>query len=524
MITIDRRKREAVTQDIPDHLISQLSKFISSRTGLYFPKEKWPELKRGIKDSVPALGFKDTKSCLHQLLSSSLTKKQFNTFIQHLTIGETFFFRNKNHFQILKDHILSELIVSRLGSGKNIRFWSAGCCSGEEPYSIAMLIDKMIPARQDWKITIMATDINLSFLQKAEKGVYTPWSFRNTPNQIIEKYFQKLEKDRFSISPHLKKMVRFHQLNLIEESYPLPVNNTQAMDVIFCCNVLMYFTSTHRTQVIRRLTQCLAKGGWLIVSPIETAFVQQSGLNEVRFPGVILHKKEFCKGEDSNKDKYLLREKEAFSFNKVDQQYPKIFPDPSSLPPLHSPQTEKEIKKKSSSDSFKQDLYQKASTLYKKGCYEESAQNLTEFLSHGQPNDDLFLLHTESMALLAKNLANLGKLDEARKWSERAINTEKLNPGYYYLLSTIFQEQGLLREAIKSLKQALYLDPKFVIAHFALGNLARQQGDFHESKKYFNNALSLLLSMDPKDILPHSEGIIVEGFVKVVQSMINKEQ
>jgi len=162
-----------VTQNIPDSLISQVSDFVNSRTGLYFPKEKWRDLKRGIKWAAREKGFEDTKLYLQQLLSSQMTKSQLDTLIEHLTIGETFFFRDKKLFQALKDNILSGWIRSPDGRGKRIRFWSAGCCTGEEPYSIAILMDQLIPKNGDWDISIRATDINDRFIDKAVNGVYT---------------------------------------------------------------------------------------------------------------------------------------------------------------------------------------------------------------------------------------------------------------------------------------------------------------------------------------------------------------
>ena len=285
-----------MTQNIPDHLISNLSDFVKSQTGLYFPKEKWRDLDRGVKAAVQELAEEhtigeDTVSCIEWLLSSPLTKKQLDTLVGHFTIGETFFFRDKNIFQVLKDHILSGWVKPGQGREKSIRFWSAGCCTGEEPYSIAMLLDQMASELKDWKITILATDINTRFLQIAEKGVYTRWSFRDTPDGIMKKYFKKRANNRYEISTHLKEMVNFCQLNLAKQDFPSAMKNTHSMDVIFCRNVLMYFAPDLRREVIKRLTHSLVEGGWLIVSPSEAAFVQQSGLNSVRFPGVSLHRK-----------------------------------------------------------------------------------------------------------------------------------------------------------------------------------------------------------------------------------------
>ncbi len=509
-------------QNIPDHLISKLSDFVRSQTGLYFPKEKWRDLNRGVKAAVRELAEEqtineDTASCIQWLLSSSLTKKQLDTLVGYLTIGETFFFRDKNILQVLKDHILSGWVKSSQGREKSIRFWSAGCCTGEEPYSIAMLMDEMMPELKDWKITILATDINTRFLQIAEKGAYGRWSFRDTPDGIVEKYFKKRTDNRYEISPHLKEMVNFCQLNLAEQDYPSALNNTHAMDVIFCRNVLMYFAPDLRGEVIKRLTHSLVESGWLIVSPSETAFVQQPGLNAVRFQGAVLHRKGQPRKEDLEQ--------------RVSEMRPGPLPFSSVSPLSRRPPGDKETnhkrlkrkKDKKRGKNYvepKQDIYQESVNLYKEGLYKESVEKLTTLLSNGKNSNGIFLLNPQSMALLAKSLANMGKLDEAKKWSKKAAKTEKLNPGHHYLLATIYQEQGRLTESIKSLKHALYLDPGFVLAHFTLGNLTRQQGKINESRKHNKNAFSLLLSMDHEEILPYSEGMTAGRLMETVRLTI----
>lgn len=514
--------------DIPDHLLSQLSEFVNSKFGLYFPKEKWRDLCRGVKGAALELGFKNKESYIHRLLSSQLTQSQLDSLVGHLTIGETFFFRDKNVFQVLKDHILSTWIKPGCRRDKSIKFWSAGCCTGEEPYSIAILMDQMGPVFKSWEITIQATDINPRFLQKAKKGVYTRWSFRDTPGRIIEKYFKKIGENRFEIIPPIKKMVKYSQLNLAEQDYFTQLNNTQTMDVIFCRNVLIYFDEELRKLVFRRLFQALGKDGWLIVSPSETPFVQQPGLVAVRFPGAILHRKGPPRKEDMDKvegdcgpgltaiavphrsAKFQPRRTD-FEIRRTGEGKPKPIPAKRK--------TDKESGKKQSKTD--QDIYQEALDHYVKGRYDESAEKFTALLSHSRSDDNTFLLEPDAMVLLAKSLANLGRLDEAKRWCEQAIHAEKLNPSNYYLLATIYQEQERLKESMKSLRQALYLDPEFVLAHFALGNLAKTQGMPNESRKHLENARSLLINMDPEAILPHSEeGMTAGRLMEVIVLMI----
>jgi len=513
-----------MTVAISDNLISRLSEFVNSRTGLHFPREKWRDLKRNINAAAPDLGFNDPEQCIRWMLSAQLTQEQADIIVGHLTIGETFFFRDKEVFQGLKEQILTPWTRSRNERERRIKVWSAACSTGEESYSIAMVVDQMKPAFKGWEITIIGTDINARFLKKAKEGVYSRWSFRNTPDRLIDKYFKKTGKNHFEISPHIKEMVSFSQLNLVQKGHFSPPGNTGAMDVIFCRNVLMYLSADMREKVILRLTGALSKGGWFIVSPSETSFVQAPGLNPVRFPGAILHRKESSTRADRKAAKVVLPRRTR------EQRKPRksaIIPLPARAAvsvyqrktPDHKPSPSLRTLPKKEKRKEERDFYQEALALYDKGRYEEVAEKLDRLLSEGKMANNALLM-PEQMALLAKAYANMGKLDEARKWCEQSVQTEKLHPDYHYLLATIYQEQGLVEEPIKSLRHAIYLDPDFVMAYYLLGHLTRGQGKTGESKKYFRNALGLLSSMGPGEIVPHSDGLTAERLRETLELSI----
>jgi chemotaxis protein methyltransferase CheR len=135
------------------------------------------------------LGFSDPQSCARMLLSEPLTQATLATLASHLTVGETYFFRDGNTFSALEERILPELLRERREAGRRLRIWCAGCCTGEEPYSIAMLLDRLLPDAEAWNITILGTDINPHFLRKAGDGVYGEWSFRDAPAWVRDRYF-----------------------------------------------------------------------------------------------------------------------------------------------------------------------------------------------------------------------------------------------------------------------------------------------------------------------------------------------
>ena len=191
-------------------------------------------------------------------------------------MGETYFFRERRAFEILEQSLLPGLIAARRKTEKRLRFWSAGCSTGEEPYSLAILLDKLIPDLKDWNVTILATDINTGALRKAEEGIYSDWSFRDNPPWFKEHYFEKVDGNHHRLLPRIRKMVTFSYLNLSEDHYPALQNNTNAMDFIFCRNVLMYFAPGQIGLTVERFHRSLLDGGCLIVSPVETALLTHS--------------------------------------------------------------------------------------------------------------------------------------------------------------------------------------------------------------------------------------------------------
>ena len=160
--------------------------------------------------------------------------------------------------------------------------------------------------------------------------------------------------------------------------------------------------------------------------------------------------------------------------------------------------------------------YQTALDLYKQGRYAEAVDIILELDGLNRPEP-------RTLVLLARAYANQGRLEEARGWCEKAIRLDKFNPGIHYFRAIILQEQGLIDEAVKTLKQVLYLNRNFALAHFALGNLARQQNKFQESSKYLDNTLILLKDCRPEEVLPESEGMTAGRLAEIVRITAGKQ-
>lgn len=445
---------------LPVPLLARLSDLLAVHTGLHFPVNRWGDLERGIAAAAPDFGMADAKACAHHLLSAPLTHREIEILASFLTVGETYFFREKRSFEVLEQHILPALFRAREDNEqRRLRIWSAGCCTGEEPYSIAMILDRLIPNIEAWNITLLATDINPAFLRKAAEGEYNDWSFRSTPDWIRNRYFRHRKNGHYRLDARISKRVTFNYLNLADDVYPSLTNNTNAMDVIFCRNVLMYFSAERARTVIEKLRHALVEGGWLIVSPVETSITLFSGFTSVEFAGVTLYRKDTRAEVPHFVHREPVPVMDAFA-----ESIPVTSPSPVAISNSATiPQTPPSRK--------------------------------------------------------ARDCANQGQLGEAAEWCHQAINADKLNPAHYYLLSAIQQEQGLRDEAARSLMRALYLDPNFVLAHYALGNLRQAQGRGREALRHFDNALALLQAHSPDEMLPESDGLTAGRIMEIIASM-----
>ena len=500
-----------------ESLWSRLSDSLGAQMGLHFSEARRGDLERGIAAAAPAFGMASAEACARWLLSAPLTRNQIEILAGRLTVGETYFFRDKRSFEILEERIIPELLRARAASERRLRIWSAGCCTGEEPYSIAILLARMIPDLRDWNISILATDIHPSFLHKASLGVYGDWSFRDTPPGVKERFFKKTRDGRFEIDDHIKRLVDFAYLNLAEDSYPSVENGTNAMDVVFCRNVLMYFDLAHARKILHKLGRALLEGGWLFVSPVEVPQVALPQLLPVRFPGAIVHRKENDppSGQRMPAAAYLYppavpeRPIPPSNFHVEEQPAPALPEQRGEIGVVPGPQRQQ-------AEAPAQTPYQQAAAWYAQGRYAEAGQEIRGILSR-TPND------LAAMALLARIYANQGRLAEASEWCEKALAADKLNAGCWYLLATIHQEQGLADDAAAALRRALYLDQNNALVHFALGNLLRRQGKGKDAARHFRNALSILSAYRDAQVLTESDGITAGRLAEIIRSTVSSE-
>jgi chemotaxis protein methyltransferase CheR len=492
---------------ISDRQLFRVSEYVAGWLGLHFPKKRWRDLERIICNAAQELGIEESDACVELLLSGQFAREQEEIIAAHLTIGETYFFREQKSFDILENRILPELIASRRGKVQRLRIWSAGCSTGEEPYSLAILLTRLIPDLREWQITILATDINSRSIGKAVQGIYSDWSFRGVPQWVRQRYFTKTADGMYELPHSIRRMVTFAILNLADDSYPSLVTNTNAMDIIFCRNVLMYFDPKLHRQVIRKYQHSLLEGGWLVVSPCETSPDFSECFETVMLPGATFYKR----NGEGGKTYAPLPPVQAGAADISFPSIPATIYGPKSINPAL---TSVPDPVKPASTRKQTPVYDDAMALYRRGFYEEAADMLSVLLSQSEAQQP----SGKCVALMAQVQANRGKISLALDCVDKAIAIDKLNAELYYLRATICQEQGEIPKAVSSLKQAIYLDQGFVMAHYALGTLAFRNDKPGEAGKHLDNALSLLKACPADDPVPGADGIICARLVEIIAS------
>lgn len=432
----------------------RVSEVIADRTGLHFPPERHADLQRGLSEAAPELGFGDCESCVEWLLAGRPSTEQVRRLAGHLTVGETYFFRERPSFNALAAHVLPVLIRQRAES-RRLRLWSAACSTGEEAYSLAILLQQALPDWRDWDLSILATDINPGALHKAQAGIYGEWSFRDCAPGFRENFFSPAGDRRYRVRSELREMVRFAELNLAQDEFPV-------VDLILCRNLLIYFTPDHARRLAAKLRTALMEGGWLVVSPAECSQALFQGFVPVNFPGSVFYRK-----------------REA---------------DPALSSPL--PLTGLEVVQVLATGST------------------EAAR-----VSTPKPEVEPETHKVEKLRTRARQLANEGDLTAALEASERWIAADKLDAAAHYFVAMVLQELGERARARAALHRAIYLLPEFVLAHFALGNHARAEARHAEARRHFANAGRLLRGRPADEPVPESDGLTAGRLREIIDAL-----
>ena len=257
---------------LSDSDFSRLSNFIHDTCGIKMPPIKKTMLEGRLYKRMRKLGMKSISEYCEYLFSPQGVEHELVHMIDVITTNKTDFFREPKHFDYLVQEALPELISGkRAGIRKQIKIWSAGCSTGEEPYSIAMLLSEYAEKNPEIKLnySILATDISTSVLQKGKLAIYDEEKIEDIPDDLKKKYLlqsRKREKCLIRIAPELRESVRFQKLNIIDNDFRM----NEQMDIIFCRNVVIYFDKTTQDIVLNRFYQQLNPGGYIFMGHSET--------------------------------------------------------------------------------------------------------------------------------------------------------------------------------------------------------------------------------------------------------------
>lgn len=271
---------------LDDTLYLRFRDLLRARCGLAYPEGKRADLAHGLRLALASSQQGDLAALYADAAAGG---PSWEIILAQLTVGETYFFRNAPQFEALRQHILPELIERRRAT-HHLRIWSAGCATGEEPYSIAMTLADLLPSDEFWQVSILATDINPQFLARARAGLYGSWSFREMPEATRARFFTP-DQQRWRLHPAIRQMVTFARLNLAEPCFPAILNGTYAQDLILCRNVTIYFDEATTHQLIERFHSALLPGGWLIVGHAEPQASANRQLELHNFPQTVAYRK-----------------------------------------------------------------------------------------------------------------------------------------------------------------------------------------------------------------------------------------
>jgi chemotaxis protein methyltransferase CheR len=258
---------------------------IKDYCGLYFDDGSRYLIERRLNRRVRSHHLDSFRDYYRFMLYNRKSEEELSSIIDILTVNETYFFREQQQLKAFSEEILVEL-NEKNKSRKKLKIWSAGCSTGEEPYTIAMLTNERGDF-EDWDVEIHGSDINQRVLQAARKGVYRKISFRTTDLYMKKKYFTQ-EDGIYRIQDSLKENVTFSYLNLLD---PFKMKFLGKMDIIFCRNVLIYFDNESRKKVIDNMYQRLVDGGYLLLGHAESLMNVSTAFNLKHFKNDMVYQK-----------------------------------------------------------------------------------------------------------------------------------------------------------------------------------------------------------------------------------------
>ncbi len=470
--------------------------FLAEHAGLHFDQRNMRLLERGLHRRMRAVqsqGYPDYFDYLERYYEN---RSELKKLLSLLTVGETNFFRYRSDREALVQYVLPELIRQR-SAERRLLIWSAGCSTGEEPYSIAILLLEHFPQLAGWQIEILATDINKRSLQKARVGIYGSHALRYTAGPYLERYFTPAEGERYQLDARVRGMVHFAYHNLQTADFPNCAGG-KCPDLIFCRNVLIYFRRETFVKIIERFHRSLPPHGYLFLGHSENL----AGMSEL-FRSLHQHGAFFYQPKkEGNRAK---AEKKA-----------QVLPiqSPPLLPAFNSPAPSSPPIKKEAPPNLSL-LLKEAQQAQQREEFAEAGRGYAEILRHSPD-------HLEAIVGQGLIQANLGHYAAARQLCDHALRINDLYPEAYLLRGQTFDMEGRLEESAAEYQKVLWLQMDLLAARYSLARIHRRQGRIAEGIRDLRTVLRQLEKLPAEAIIPHSGGLTREVFLEVCREDLAK--
>lgn len=484
-------------------------RLIAQRTGIVLQDHQLSNLRDTLRRGCERFAYANAAQYLEALRRSHVLTEQLEYLIAGVTVGESYFFRDSEQFSLLRVKLLPEMIAAKRASGNlSLRIWSAGCSNGQELYTIAMLLQDMIPDIVNWRIHLLGTDINSEAVGKAMRGRYSEWSFRATPQAFRERWFTQVGQE-YEIIPQIRRMARFSYLNLSEDVYPSILSETNALDLILCRNVFIYLGTQAVQRSMKQFALCLLDNGVLMLGASDPIIHKHTELELVQLETVGYFRKGGA--SDTGFDSYL-QAVEAMPGEQrtasIKQQPVPLISEMAALPLATAAQPLASGDRKRPADDTDEII-----SMLKASDWDAALVLMEETCRRCKESSDIWQMK-------ARALANLGRTELALQACVRSLQLDHANKHAYLIQGLILAELDREKEAEDSLRRALYLDHSFLEAHYELGMLKVRAGNLSAAIKSLEIALKLAQTGDPDRELHDAEGMTCRRFAQILYNEI----
>ena len=275
---------------ISDTEFAQLRDFIYAQSGIFVADNRKYLVENRLAARLKDLNLKSFAEYHAFLQYDSSRRQELNRLFEVITTNETSFYRNPPQLKVFQDMVLKDALDKlKALKQRRLRIWSAGCSTGEEPYTIAIILHEVLRSEiASWDIRITANDLSEAVLAQAREAVYTEYSLRTTPKEIVARYFAQ-DGGNFKLKPEVKRLVSFGQINLSDR---MQLKRVERSHIVFCRNVIIYFDDEMKKNVINAFYDNLLPGGYLLIGHSESLHNISRALRPKHYPGAIIYSKE----------------------------------------------------------------------------------------------------------------------------------------------------------------------------------------------------------------------------------------